>query len=89
MVAWIVKDMQEHVLFVLNHTLGFKGFFNGEYHFSKSSFKVIKRMYLPLMGYSDINVEVGKFWGQAPFILLQIPIANQERHEDCNYTLKK
>ncbi|MDA9898172.1 DUF5686 and carboxypeptidase regulatory-like domain-containing protein [Flavobacteriales bacterium] len=71
------RMINKNPVFVLNHTLGFKGFFNGEYHFSKSSFKVIKRMYLPLMGYSDINVEVGKFWGQAPFILLQIPIANQ------------
>ena len=44
---------------------------------SKSDFEIIKRVYVPLMGHSDMNVEFGKFWGKAPFPLLQIPIANQ------------
>jgi hypothetical protein len=32
---------------------------------------------VPLLGFSDIEIEAGKFWGQAPFPILQIPIANQ------------
>lgn len=71
------RIINKNPVFTLKHTLGFKDFLNGEYNFSKSSFEVMKRMYLPLMGYSDLNVELGKFWGQAPFILLQIPVANQ------------
>ena len=64
-------------VFILSHTQGFKGLLNGEYSFSKSSFEIKKRVYLPMMGYSDLNVKLGKFWGQVPFILLQIPVANQ------------
>lgn len=67
----------KHPVFIAKHTMGVKGFFNGEHAFSKSTFEVIKRIYVPLMGHSDVNVEVGKFWGKAPFPLLQIPIANQ------------
>jgi len=67
----------KYPVFVLNHTIGFEGFFNGEHDFSKSTFEIIKRIYVPLMGHSDMNIELGKFWGKAPFPLLQIPIANQ------------
>ena len=67
----------KHPVFVLKHTIGLEGFFNGEHDFSKSTFEIIKRVYVPLMGHSDMNVEFGKFWGKAPFPLLQIPIANQ------------
>ena len=28
---------------------------------------------MPLVGYSDFEIELGKFWGQAPFPLLEIP----------------
>lgn len=61
----------------LSIRLAWRGFFNGEHDFSKSTFEIIKRVYVPLMGHSDMNVEFGKFWGKAPFPLLQIPIANQ------------
>ncbi|MBL6657439.1 MAG: carboxypeptidase-like regulatory domain-containing protein [Flavobacteriales bacterium] len=67
----------KHTIVSINHTQGFTGFFNGEYNFSKSSLELGKRSYIPLLGYSDIEVEVGKFWGTAPFPILQIPIANQ------------
>ena len=51
----------KHSVFIVKHTMGVKGFFNGEHQFSKSTFEIIKRIYVPLMGHSDVNVEVGKF----------------------------
>ena len=60
-----------------SHTLGIKGFLNGEYNYSKTVFEFEKRFNIPLLGYSDFEAEVGKFWGQAPFPLLEIPRANQ------------
>lgn len=60
-----------------SHTIGFSGLFNGNYNFSKSKFELIKRFHFPLIGYSDFELELGKFWGQAPFPLLEIPRANQ------------
>jgi len=72
---FILKN--KYPIISVNHTQGFTGFFNGEYNFSKSSVELSKRSYVPLFGYSDIEIEVGKFWGEAPFPLLQIPIANQ------------
>ena len=67
----------KHPVFIANHIIGIKGLLNGEHKFSKSTFEVIKRIYIPLMGHSDVSFEMGKFWGKAPFPLLQIPIANQ------------
>lgn len=71
----IIKN--RYPIISINHTQGFSGFLNGEYDFSKSSIELSKRSYIPLLGYSDIEIEVGKFWGKAPFPILHIPIANQ------------
>ena len=60
-----------------SHTIGFNGLLNGEYNFSKTKIELMKRFNLPLIGYSDVELDVGKFWGQAPFPLLEIPRANQ------------
>ena len=71
----IIKN--KYPIVSISHTIGFTGLFNGEYDFSKSSVELSKRSYVPLLGFSDIEIEAGKFWGQAPFPILQIPIANQ------------
>jgi hypothetical protein len=67
----------KYPIFNISHSIGFKGFLNGEYNFSKSTIKMSKRSYLSLLGYSDFELEMGKIWGQVPFPLLHIPIANQ------------
>jgi len=58
-------------------TAGIKGLFDGEYNYRNLSLNLTKRFYLSQLGHSDVMVEGGYIFGQAPFPLLAIHRANQ------------
>ncbi len=64
-------------IFQLNINQNIKGVLGSEYNFTKVKFSVFKRFYWPVVGYTNTTVEVGKLFGQAPYILLFLPRANQ------------
>ncbi|GAC1440636.1 MAG: DUF5686 and carboxypeptidase-like regulatory domain-containing protein [Sediminibacterium sp.] len=58
-------------------TAGVKGILNSEYNYENISLRFEKRAYLSQLGYSDIVLESGYTFGQAPYPLLAIHRANQ------------
>ncbi len=64
-------------VFTLRYTQGIKGLFGGEYNYGNLTGNIQKRFYLSQLGYTDMTVEGGYIFGQAPFALLAIHRANQ------------
>ena len=64
-------------IFTLRYTQGIKGLMGGDYNYQNLTGNVQKRFYLSQLGYSDVTVEGGYIFGQAPFPLLAIHRANQ------------
>jgi len=49
----------------------------GDYGYHGVNLKVFKRFYLSVLGYSNLEVEGGKIWGDdLPYMLLHLPRAN-------------
>ena len=68
----------EHPIFELEHTQGFKGLFGGQYNYGRTTFNVFKRVHLSFLGFTDLRIEMGKVWGKRiPFPLLSMPESNQ------------
>ncbi|RLD62652.1 MAG: carboxypeptidase-like regulatory domain-containing protein [Bacteroidetes bacterium] len=61
----------------LSYTQGIKGIFGSDYSYSKLKFNVFKRFYLGPLGFTDTEIEAGKIFGKVPFLLLNLPRANQ------------
>ena len=62
----------------LNHRVGIKGLFDGDYNYQITDFKAYKQLYLPQdIGAVDITLSAGKVWNRVPFPLLFIPTGNQ------------
>jgi hypothetical protein len=65
-------------IFQLNYNLGFKDLIKGDYTYQKVSLQIYKRLYLSVLGYSDVELEGGKIFGKGlPFPLLTLHRANQ------------
>ncbi|MCO6500322.1 MAG: carboxypeptidase-like regulatory domain-containing protein [Vicingus serpentipes] len=67
----------KYPIFQLRFTQGLKGIINGEIEYTRVSSNIFKRFYLAQLGFTDIEVEGGKIFGQVPFPLLNLPQANQ------------
>lgn len=61
----------------LRYNTGIKGLLGGEYTFHALRFDMTKRMYMSLLGFSDIAWGGGYIFGTVPFPLLDIPMADQ------------
>lgn len=64
-------------IFTLRYTQGIKGILGSSYNYQNVTGNVQKRFYLSQLGYSDVTVEGGYIFGNAPFALLGIHRANQ------------
>lgn len=64
-------------IFTFRYSQGIKGLLDGEYNYQNLTANIYKRFYLSQLGYSDVTVEGGYIFGQAPFALLDIHRANQ------------
>lgn len=67
----------KYPIITFSHTTALTAVVNGEHNFSKSRLGLEKRCYLPLIGFSDFEIIVGKIWGKTHFPMLHIPTANQ------------
>jgi hypothetical protein len=67
----------KYPIFSLNFRQGLKGVINGQYQFSRLAGLISKRFYLAQLGFTDMELEGGKIYGSVPFVLLNLPAANQ------------
>ena len=67
----------KHPIITLNYTHGFDKVFDTPFEYDKLSLSVSKRNYMPPFGYLDTELLGTKTFGQVPYPLLDIPLANQ------------
>jgi len=61
-----------------------KGLFGGDYTYHRVKLGVFKKFYLSFLGFTNVEVEGGKYFGEGiPYLLLHIPRANQ------SYTMQR
>lgn len=65
-----------HPVFELTHQIAKKGVFGSDFDYQKTEFAFLKRFWLNVLGYADLNLKVGKVWTQSPYTLLSMPNAN-------------
>ncbi len=66
-----------HPIMQLSYTQGINGMFGSDYTYGKLKFNAFKRFYFGPLGYTHTEMEAGKIFGKVPFILLNLPRANQ------------
>jgi hypothetical protein len=66
----------KYPVFQLQYTLGNKQIGN-DFNYHRLNFRVFKRVYFSVLGYSNVTAEACKIFGQVPFPLLFIHRANQ------------
>lgn len=68
----------EHPVFQLSYNTSIENLLGSEYSYHKLQFKFFKRFYLSILGFTNIDMEAGKIWGDnLPYVLLHSPRANQ------------
>ena len=61
----------------LQHTMGWKGFLGGQYHYNFTELELFKRFFVPLnFGKIDTWLKMGAQWNQVPYPLLIMPACN-------------
>jgi hypothetical protein len=59
------------------YSLGLKGPFGGEYEYHRLVLNVRDKIWLAPLGFSNIILEAGKIWGNAPFPVLELHNGNE------------
>lgn len=72
-----IPIINKYPIFTLRYTAGVKGIFKSEYDYQNINLRVEKRVFLSQLGYSDVVLEGGYTFGEAPYPLLSIHRANQ------------
>ena len=73
-----VPIISKNPIIQLSYTQGIKGIWNSEYTYEKLQFNFFKRFHLAPIGFTNIEVEAGKVFGEGiPFPLLFVHRANQ------------
>ena len=68
----------KHPIFQFSYFGAPKGVLGSEYSYHKFRFGAFKRFYLSILGFTNVDFEVGKIFGTGlPYTLLHIPRANQ------------
>lgn len=63
-------------IFALNHTVGIKNFFGGQYNYNYTEAEIYKRFWVGSWGKIDNDIRAGVQWNKVPFPLLIMPAAN-------------
>lgn len=71
-----IQNYNRYPILELRYTVGNK-LWGNDYNYHNIRVNLRKRMYLSVLGYSDIVLEGGKIFGKVPYPLLNIPQANQ------------
>lgn len=63
-------------IFALNHTVGIKNLFGGQYNYNYTEGRIYKRFWVGSWGRIDSDLRGGIQWNKVPFPLLIMPAAN-------------
>ncbi len=63
-------------IFALNHTVGIKNLFGGQYNYNYTEAEIYKRFWVGSWGKIDNDIRAGVQWSKVPFPLLIMPAAN-------------
>lgn len=63
-------------IFALNHTVGIKNLFGGQYNYNYTEAEIYKRFWVGSWGKIDNDIRAGLQWNKVPFPLLIMPAAN-------------
>ncbi len=63
-------------IFALNHTVGIKNLFGGQYNYNYTEAEIYKRFWVGSWGKIDNDIRAGVQWNEVPFPLLIMPAAN-------------
>lgn len=63
-------------IFALNHTVGIKNLFGGQYNYNYTEAEIYKRFWGGSWGKIDNDIRAGVQWNKVPFPLLIMPAAN-------------
>lgn len=64
-------------IFNFRYNVGFSGLLGGQYDYHALRFVVNKRFYMSFLGFSEVEMGAGYIFGQLPYPLLEIPMADQ------------
>jgi hypothetical protein len=64
-------------IYTLTYTLGIKHLLNGDFNYNKVEASFSNRYRMATLGYSQVDIRVGKIFSQIPYIFLEIPQGNQ------------
>lgn len=69
--------INEYPIYNIRYTRDFANFLGGDYSVHTVEVGFFKRFNMSILGHSNVGIEAGKKWGQAPYTELFIPRANQ------------
>ena len=72
----------KHPVFGIQYNKGLNGILNGDYNYDALRFSFSKRFFLQQLGFSKVNLVVGKIWGTLPYPLLEIPTFRDENDDN-------
>ena len=72
-----VPIITNHPILQFSYTQGVKGILGSDYSYSKLKFNAFKRFYEGPLGFTNTEIEAGRIFGKVPFLLLDLPRANQ------------
>ena len=71
------KDIRTTPVLSLSYRQGIKGLLNGEFNMQQLKVRIEQKVRLNKMGHAKYLIELGKIWGDVPFVYLNTPLANQ------------
>ncbi|MDP4150037.1 MAG: DUF5686 family protein [Bacteroidota bacterium] len=72
-----VPIYNKYPIFTFRYIAGIKGLFGGQYNYHNLGMNIFKRVYYPVIGFSDLTIDAGYLIGEVPFPLSYIAHANQ------------
>ena len=72
-----VKGIHSSPVISISYKQGLKGFLNGGVDMQQLRLRMEQKVRLNKMGHSHYLIELGKIWGEVPFVYLHTPLANQ------------
>lgn len=70
--------VDKHPVVLAKYNKGLNGFWGGHYNYDKLTLGLANRFFLNQLGFFDFSVEVGNYWGNLPYPLLEIPTYTDE-----------
>jgi len=72
-----VAGIHDAPVLSISYKQGLKGFLNGEFDMQQLRVRIEQKVRLNKIGHANYWVELGKIWGEVPFVYLNTPLANQ------------